>query len=88
MFFRPDGFGARNEMSFWRPADLSAEALPKVEAFALLGPAHAGHYVRRYSFTQVTSDQMRGTFTFSIDTGFRSACTRNAGRSRSDLKPR
>jgi len=31
---------------------------------------------------------MRGTFTFSIDTGFRSAWTRNAGRSRSDLKPR
>ena len=38
-------------------------------------------------FTQVTSDQILGTFTFSIDTGFRSACARNAGRSRSDLKP-
>jgi hypothetical protein len=38
-------------------------------------------------FTQVTSDQIFGTFTFSIDTGFRSAWARNAGRSRSDLKP-
>jgi hypothetical protein len=37
--------------------------------------------------TLVTSDQIRGTFTFSIDTGCRSACARNAGRSRSDLKP-
>ena len=41
-----------------------------------------------YSLMVVTSDQIRGTFTFSIDTGFRSAWTRNAGRSRSDLKPR
>ena len=40
-----------------------------------------------YSLMQVTSDQIRGTFTFSIDTGFRSACARNAGRSRSDLNP-
>ncbi len=39
------------------------------------------------SLTQVTSDQIRGTFTFSIETGRRSACARNAGRSRSDLKP-
>ena len=28
-----------------------------------------------------------GKFTFSIDTGFRSACARNPGRSRSALKP-
>ena len=40
------------------------------------------------SLTQVTSDQIRGMFTFSIDTGLRSAWARNAGRSRSDLKPR
>ena len=39
------------------------------------------------ALTAVTSDQIRGTFTFSIDTGCRSACARNAGRSRSDLKP-
>jgi L-arabinokinase len=38
-------------------------------------------------FTQGTSDQMRGEFTFAMDTGFRSACARNAGRSRSALKP-
>ena len=38
-------------------------------------------------FTHVTSDQIFGQFTFSIDTGFRSACARNAGRSTSDLKP-
>ena len=36
---------------------------------------------------QVTSDQIRGTFTFSIEIGLSSACARNAGRSRSDLKP-
>ena len=36
---------------------------------------------------QVTSDQMRGMLTFSIDTGSRPAWTRNAGRSRSALKP-
>src|SRR5438128_1989653 len=41
-----------------------------------------------YSFTHVTSDQIRGTFTFSIEIGWRSACTRKAGRSRSDLNPR
>src|SRR5690606_22655118 len=40
-----------------------------------------------YSFTQVTSDQMRGMLTFSMETGVRRACARNAGRSRSDLKP-
>ena len=39
------------------------------------------------SFMQVTSDQMRGMLTFSIETGSRPACTRNAGRSRSALKP-
>ena len=39
------------------------------------------------ALTQVTSDQMRGKLTFSIETGFRLACARNAGRSRSDLKP-
>src|SRR5205085_1360432 len=38
-------------------------------------------------FTQVTSDQIFGQFTFSIETGLRSVCARNAGRSRSDLKP-
>ena len=36
---------------------------------------------------QVTSDQILGMFTFSIETGLSSACARNAGRSRSDLKP-
>src|SRR6185503_3250596 len=40
------------------------------------------------SLTQVTSDQIRGTFTFSIEIGSRPAWTRNAGRSRSDLNPR
>src|SRR5262249_46634855 len=40
-----------------------------------------------HSLRQVTSDQIRGTFTFSIDIGWRSAWTRNAGRSRSDRKP-
>ena len=35
----------------------------------------------------VTSDQIRGKFTFSIEMGCRSACARNAGRSRSDLNP-
>ena len=39
------------------------------------------------ALTVVTSDQMRGKFTFSIETGCRSACARNAGRSRSALKP-
>ena len=39
------------------------------------------------SFTHVTSDQIRGTFTFSIETGCSSDCARNAGRSRSALKP-
>ena len=38
------------------------------------GPAHA------QSLMQVTSDQIRGTFTFSIDTGLSSACARNAGQ--------
>ena len=38
-------------------------------------------------FTQVTSDQMRGKFTFSIEMGWRSAWARKPGRSRSDLKP-
>ena len=44
-------------------------------------PAHP------HSLMQVTSDQIRGMFTFSIETGCSSACARNAGRSRSDLKP-
>ena len=39
------------------------------------------------ALTVVTSDQIRGKFTFSIDIGWRSACARNAGRSRSALKP-
>ena len=39
------------------------------------------------SFTHVTRDQIRGTFTFSIDTGSSADCARNAGRSRSALKP-
>ena len=39
------------------------------------------------SFTHVTSDQIRGTFTFSIETGSSADCVRNAGRSRSALKP-
>ena len=42
---------------------------------------------RAYSFTQVTSDQILGMFTFSIEIGSRSAWARNAGRSRSDLNP-
>src|SRR5262245_57560852 len=45
------------------------------------GPAHA------QSLMQVTSDQIRGRFTFSMETGLSSACVRKAGRSRSDLKP-
>src|SRR6185295_15729223 len=45
------------------------------------GPAQA------HSLTQVTSDQIRGMLTFSIEIGSRSAWARNAGRSRSDLKP-
>jgi hypothetical protein len=36
---------------------------------------------------QVTRDQIRGTFTVSIDAGLRSAWATNAGRSKSDLKP-
>ena len=36
---------------------------------------------------QVTSDQILGTFTFSIDIGCSSAWARKPGRSRSDLKP-
>ena len=36
---------------------------------------------------QVTSDQIFGTFTFSIEIGRSSACARKPGRSRSDLKP-
>src|ERR1051325_3310509 len=43
---------------------------------------------RVQSLTQVTRLQIRGTLTFSIDIGCRFACVRNAGRSRSDLKPR
>ena len=39
------------------------------------------------SLTVVMSDQIRGTLTFSIDFGWSSAWARNAGRSRSDLKP-
>ena len=39
------------------------------------------------ALTVVTSDQIRGKFTFSIDIGLRSAWARNAGRSRSDLNP-
>src|SRR5205807_319984 len=42
---------------------------------------------RLHCFRQVTSDQILGTFTFWIDTGWSSACARNAGRSRSDLNP-
>jgi len=38
-------------------------------------------------FVQVTSDQIFGTFTFSIEIGCSSAWARNPGRSRSDLKP-
>ena len=40
-----------------------------------------------YSLTQVTSDQIRGMLTFSIETGSNPACMRKAGRSTSDLKP-
>src|SRR4029077_16774512 len=40
------------------------------------------------SLTQVTSVQIGGEVPFSIETVFRFACVRNAGRSRSDLKPR
>ena len=36
---------------------------------------------------QVTSDQILGKLTFSMETGLSSACARRAGRSRSDLKP-
>ena len=39
------------------------------------------------ALTVVTSDQIRGKFTFSMETGLRSAWARNAGRSRSDLNP-
>ncbi len=39
------------------------------------------------SFTHVTRDQIRGTFTFSIEIGSSADCARNAGRSRSALKP-
>ncbi len=42
---------------------------------------------RRQSLMQVTRDQIRGMLTFSIETGVSSAWARNAGRSRSDLKP-
>src|SRR5262249_7124236 len=42
---------------------------------------------RPQSLMQVTRDQIRGTLTFSIETGLSSAWARNAGRSRSDLKP-
>ena len=35
---------------------------------------------RAYSFTQVTSDQILGMFTFSIEIGSRSAWARNAGQ--------
>ncbi len=35
---------------------------------------------RAYSLTQVTSDQILGMFTFSIETGSSSACARNAGQ--------
>jgi hypothetical protein len=41
----------------------------------------------RQSLMQVTSDQIGGMLTFSMETGCSSACARNAGRSRSDLKP-
>ena len=36
----------------------------------------------------MTSDQMRGAFTFSIEAARNPVCARNAGRSKSDLKPR
>ena len=36
---------------------------------------------------QVTSDQIRGMFTFSIEIGLSCAWVRKPGRSRSDLKP-
>ncbi len=39
------------------------------------------------SFTHVTRDQIRGTFTFSIETGASADCARNAERSRSALNP-
>ena len=42
---------------------------------------------RRQSLMQVTSDQIRGMFTFSIETGCSSACARNPGKSRSHLNP-
>ena len=50
------------------------------------GPGGAAPLINQ-SLVQVTSDQMRGMLTFSIETGVRSACARNAGRSRSALKP-
>src|SRR2546429_182336 len=40
-----------------------------------------------YPLMQVMSDQILGTFTFSIESGFRSICARKAVKSRSDLKP-
>ena len=49
--------------------------------------APAGRSSGVQSLVQVTSDQMRGMLTFSIETGSRSACARNAGRSRSALNP-
>src|SRR4029450_13768303 len=36
---------------------------------------------------QVASDQIGGMLTFSMETGWSSACARKAGRSRSDLNP-
>ena len=50
-------------------------------------PAATGWSLIGGYFTQVTSDQIRGMFTFSIETGCRLACARNAGRSRSALNP-
>ena len=42
---------------------------------------------RAYSFTQVTSDQILGKLTFSIEIGSRLGLREEPGRSRSDLKP-
>src|SRR5438105_1564354 len=41
-----------------------------------------------HPFGQTTSDQMRGRFTFWIDSARNPICVRNAGRSKSDLNPR
>src|SRR6476660_7060192 len=80
--------GARR-VAFVRPAPFFFDAALRVVFLAVLRPGLRALFlaIRAHCLTQVTSDQMRGTLTFSIDVGFRSACARNAGRSRSDLKP-